>query len=139
MGTTVTNKNGIEFDIDALATDVNGKADKDLINVSSNVSVCVESWHEGTEWYRVYSDGWCEQGGFKYASGYGTATDIILLKSYNNTNYFAMVCQSLNVNEDWNSNLNVIETSKATSLFSVRTSSANKGNAFYWEAKGYIR
>lgn len=30
--TTVTNKDGIEFDIDALATDVNGKADRDLVN-----------------------------------------------------------------------------------------------------------
>ena len=47
--TTVTNKNGIVFDIDALATVVNRKADKDLVNVSSNVSVCIESWHEGTK------------------------------------------------------------------------------------------
>ena len=38
MGTTVTNKNGIEFDIDALATDVNGKADKDLSNANPSTS-----------------------------------------------------------------------------------------------------
>lgn len=36
--TTVTNKNGIEFDIDALATDVNGKADKDLSNATPSSS-----------------------------------------------------------------------------------------------------
>ena len=35
MGTTVTNKNGIEFDIDALATDVNGKLDRDCLNYSA--------------------------------------------------------------------------------------------------------
>ena len=40
MGTTVTNKNGIEFDIDALATDVNGKADKDLSNTNPSSSFC---------------------------------------------------------------------------------------------------
>ena len=32
MTDTVYNKNGIPFDIDALATDVNGKADRDLVN-----------------------------------------------------------------------------------------------------------
>lgn len=34
--TTVTNKNGVEFDIDAIATDLNGKADADLMNLNSN-------------------------------------------------------------------------------------------------------
>ena len=30
---------------------------------TSGITV-VETWHEGTEWYRVWSDGWIEQGGF---------------------------------------------------------------------------
>ena len=33
--TTVTNKNGIEFDIDAIATDLNGKMDVDGVNATS--------------------------------------------------------------------------------------------------------
>lgn len=33
--TTVYNKDGIPFDIDALATDINGKADKDLSNFTT--------------------------------------------------------------------------------------------------------
>ena len=33
--TTVYNKNGIEFDIDDIATDLNGKADIDLTNVNN--------------------------------------------------------------------------------------------------------
>ena len=36
MPTTVTNKDGIEFDIDAIATDLNGKADVDLTNVNDS-------------------------------------------------------------------------------------------------------
>lgn len=36
--TTVTNKDGIEFDIDAIATDLNNKTDRDLENVSDNTS-----------------------------------------------------------------------------------------------------
>lgn len=33
----------------------------------------VETWHEGTEWCRVYSDGWIEQGGY-VESDVGTVT-----------------------------------------------------------------
>ena len=38
MSNTVYNKDGIPFDIDALATDVNGKADIDLSNISASQS-----------------------------------------------------------------------------------------------------
>lgn len=33
----------------------------------------VESWKEGSKWYRKYSDGWIEQGG-KWTAEYGTIT-----------------------------------------------------------------
>ena len=36
--TTVLNKNGIEFNIDAIATDLNGKADVDLANTTHSLS-----------------------------------------------------------------------------------------------------
>lgn len=35
--------------------------------------VLVESWHEGTEWYRKYSDDWIEQGGEIYVTSQNTA------------------------------------------------------------------
>ena len=38
MTDIVYNKNGIPFDIDAIATDLNGKADVDLTNLSSTAS-----------------------------------------------------------------------------------------------------
>lgn len=63
MTQIVYNKNGIPFDIDAIATDINGKADKDLLNTDTDRGVLVESYQNGTSWYRVYYDGWCEQGG----------------------------------------------------------------------------
>lgn len=42
----------------------------------------VESYRNGTEWYRVWSDGWLEQGGYLSTSGSTT-----FLKPFNNTNY----------------------------------------------------
>ena len=59
--TTVYNKNGVAFDIDALATDVNGKLDRDCSNAL--FTHLVETYVNGTSWYRIWSDGFCEQGG----------------------------------------------------------------------------
>lgn len=82
--TTVTNKNGIEFDIDAIATDLNGKADVDLTNCTK--PHIVETYVNGTSWYRVYSDGWCEQGG-QVSLNDATSTAVTFLKPFLNTNY----------------------------------------------------
>lgn len=47
----------------------------------------VEKYQSGTEWYRVYSDGWCEQGGEKSVSYSNATTNVTLLKTFTDTNY----------------------------------------------------
>ena len=44
-------------------TALGGKANTDLSNVSSNIDYVVESYQNGTEWYKIYKSGWVEQGG----------------------------------------------------------------------------
>lgn len=83
--TTIT-KTEIEVDIDEIATDLNGKADVDLSNVPNSKGILTESYVNGSSWYRVYSDGWCEQGGQGELIETSTTT-ITLLKAYSNTNY----------------------------------------------------
>lgn len=39
------------------------KANTDLSNVPSNIDYVVESYRNGTEWYKIYKSGWVEQGG----------------------------------------------------------------------------
>ena len=55
----------------------------------------IETWSEGTEWYRVWLDGWIEQGGttglITSSDGY-TATTIQFKKSFINTNYTFTSC-----------------------------------------------
>ena len=46
----------------------------------------VTTYVNGTSWYRVYSDGWCEQGGVTTPDANGHAA-ISLLQAYTNTNY----------------------------------------------------
>lgn len=61
-----------------------------LENHSTGATV-VESYRNGTEWYRVWSDGWLEQGGTHQISvtTLSSITETInLLKPFSDTNYF---------------------------------------------------
>ena len=80
-----TTKTDIQVDIDEIATDLNAKVDKSTL---SEVYPVIEAYNNGNSWYRVYSDGWCEQGSLYYkgTTTAGTAT-ITFLKEFANTNY----------------------------------------------------
>ena len=43
-----------------------------------------ETYQNGTSWYRIWSDGWCEQGGYPSVSNNGTIT---FLKPFKDINY----------------------------------------------------
>ncbi len=49
-----------------------------------------ETYVNGASWYRVWSDGWCEQGG-RIVNGSAANTTINFLKTMKNTNYCAQV------------------------------------------------
>ena len=55
------------IDITQYAQDLAGKADRQLSNLDANnlsVHVVVDSYYDNAgNWYRIYSDGWIEQGG----------------------------------------------------------------------------
>ena len=76
----------------------------------------VEAQRNDTEWYRVWSDGWIEQGGEAFQDN---AIDYVvqLLKPYINTDYFA--CVSLGVNEYHTGSL----ATKYVSVYNLTTTS----------------
>lgn len=60
--------------------------------------VVVESYVGGSNWYRVYSDGWVEQGGVIALNGPVSSTNKIItfLKPMKDTNYFRGACSNAN-------------------------------------------
>lgn len=73
-------KTELQVNIDNIATDLNNKVSKsDLLEVQC----VVETYVNGTSWYRVYSDGWCEQGGRVSAA----SQTVTFLKAFANTSY----------------------------------------------------
>ena len=81
-------KTQIQVDIDNIATDLNGKADRDLSNATAPVlsaPYVVEEWHYGVNWYRKWSTGFIEQGGRITVSG--SSQKVNFFKSFSNTDY----------------------------------------------------
>lgn len=85
----------------------------------------IETYSNGTSWYRIWSDGWCEQGGRT------TSTSVTFLKSFVDTNYsFSGV--SINSNSGG-------AASTVTNLTTTGCTYYTYGNAGgMWQACGYI-
>ena len=55
-----------------------------------NKSYITQTYVSGTSWYRIWSDGWCEQGG-RTARGGSVNINVTFLKKFANTNYTVLV------------------------------------------------
>lgn len=96
-----------------------------------------ETYSNGSDWYRVWSDGWCEQGGSTTGNGNSGRT-VSLLKTYSDTNYNIQAEIT-----DYTSGTQKIVSigSKTTSDFKAYTSTTSSWGsyAFDWCARGYVR
>lgn len=130
-------KTQIEVDIDEVMTDLNGKVDKaDL----SPVHVVVDTYSNGASWYRVYDDGWCEQGGF--VDNQTAIKTITLLKPYANTSYSIQCTSYYDVSD---ATLYQPHTyNKSTSSFQCASygerggATNGSGMPVIWQTSGYI-
>jgi hypothetical protein len=124
VGVTVQNANLIDA----------GRMQEQITNINaSSRGYLVESYVNGRSWYRVYSDGWCEQGGQITVTK--AATNITLLKSYKDNNYNAVGCQA-NTNTAGYHTINVA----AYSATQVQIRQNAVGSPLVnWIAMGYIK
>lgn len=76
----------VQIDINKINEDMNLKANTSLSNITANIDFVVESYDDGTNWYRVYKSGWIEQGGI-LRNRTEEVKKFNLLKPFANTNY----------------------------------------------------
>lgn len=63
----------------------------------NNQSVVIESYKNGASWYRIWSDGFIEQGGcYNGSIGQNQSVEVTLLKSFTNTNYSVYLSPKMN-------------------------------------------
>ena len=121
-------KTNVEVNLDNIANDLNHKIDASEL---SDCEVVLETYRNGTSWYRVWSDGWIEQGGYDTGSSNAFKT-ITLLKAFSDTNYMLLGAQSgTNTGAD-----RVLQfRNKSTTSFDMSRDDYSTG--FSWYACGY--
>lgn len=120
--------NGLVFNFPRCTT----KATTTSTAKNDKVAVVVQNYVNGTSWYRVWSDGWIEQGGVANVSG-TTQTTINLLKAFSNTNYTVTYANGYDSIPSGTHITNV--GTKKTNSF-IRYGS-NSWTTFNWYACGY--
>lgn len=91
----------------------------------------VETYKNGTSWYRVWSDGWCEQGGYSAGGAY----IVTFLKQYLDTNYTALAT----FEGSYSANALAIVTRTNTGFHLNRGTGATDIGGKFWRAEGYIQ
>lgn len=137
-------------DLQYLESNIQGKLDlkADKTDLTKyNKSYVTTTYRNGTSWYRVWSDGWCEQGGvwnYTHSIRYMNTT-ITLLKK------LSVVVSKMATSVDHPSTSTVIanvdvSTTSSSDILSKILISAERlfdtnnstGGKVYWEVKGYI-
>ena len=138
MSEIVYNKNGVPFDIDAVATDLNGKMDRDGTNSTNPVMsapyVVSRTANSNGGVTEIWSDGYCVQTGVKSITS-GTSGYLITLdQSYISTNYLILVSASNGSYSTYGYG-SIVQTVNTFKIYY----SNNDSRSVTWEAKGYIR
>lgn len=121
-------KTDIQVDIDEITTDLNGKVDKSDL---SEVQCVVETYVNGTSWYRVWSDKWCEQGGGNITS----SGNVNFLKPFKDTNY----CLTGSIGHGTNSNTwEHFDMQKSSNSYFYQNCCFDGYKLVSWQACGYI-
>ena len=133
---TVRNKNGIEFDVDALVTDVNGKVDKDLVNCTVPYVMNRTPNNQGGI-VEIWSDGYCVQTGIVQSG----STSVAFPMEFKDTNYYFNA--NLTNGGDLTT-LHIVSSNYSTTGCSLKEGQYNTNPraltaAAKWRAEGYIR
>lgn len=100
-----------------------------VVEIPKPNAYVTKTWHSETSWYRKWSDGWIEQGGYNAGgSDYGDST-VTLPTPFAETNYSVFV-QCGEGNWDYYSRV----LSRTNSSYSIGT---RFGKNFFWHACGY--
>ena len=95
-----------------------------------------ETWKSGTSWYRVWSDGWIEQGG-RASLNERSSTAYTLHRPFSDTNYFVAASQ-YNVSTNDDSEMGIGCSPTSTTRFNAFCHYINPNTMnFMWYACGY--
>ena len=105
---------------------------------SSKVAVVTQNYVNGTSWYRVWSDGWIEQGGYASTADNTNSATITFLKPFANTKY--NIQATIYCNGTLTSHYSLLAhtlTASSMKLYQYVWGTSSYGIHAYWYACGY--
>ena len=114
---------------------INAGVIPEYVSSLRTVHAVIDTYQNGTSWYRVYDDGWCEQGGRNAVSGDGNYT-VNLLKSFRDTNYSLTQWSGFQSTISNQYNNGLVVTSMTDSSFTYNSYDYN--STLFWQACGYL-
>lgn len=96
----------------------------------ANIHFVTETYINGTSWYRLYDDNWCEQGGYAADN-----SSVIFLKPYTNNSY-TLIGSGVTGSVNGPQFRQIMPNSKSATGFS---STVAGGVGVWWQASGYIK
>ena len=107
----------------------------------SSPCVIIENYRDGNNWYRVWSDGWIEQGGQSSGGGSAAGAKTTLLKPFTDTNYTVQT-QIIYSSPSQSARASIVSTKNIDSFYvsSMYAGASTSSYAAYpisWYACGY--
>lgn len=124
------------INIDEIAEALNDKVDRNLLNLPSSVSYVVESYHSGTSWYKVWNDGFIQQGGYYDGTVDGFAW-VNYLKPYSTNPVVTITRYTTTENDDSASTDRRHVMIRGINSASFRAWGVWAGYKYIWSAQGY--
>jgi hypothetical protein len=98
----------------------------------------VETFVEGPNFYTLYNDGWCEQGGLNTTNGSGVLASVTFLKEFKNTDYFVNRTNiNGNTNNPYANFISGIQNKSTTGFTFLVDTLDSYCNGSMWYACGY--
>ncbi len=107
---------------------------QDFPVLDSSTPHVVQAYRNETSWVRIWSDGWCEQGGLVQAIAGSGGTPISFLQPMADTNY-AVFAGVANANTQATSRCSCYN--KTPNGFTIDWTDARHTDGTWWEVKGY--
>lgn len=155
IDTTNQNVSQLNTDLTNNINSINTNLSNLINNLTQRITILesqkhiVETWSEGTEWYRVWNDGWIEQGGYMYMSGAttGVTNTKTLNKSFTSNNYTLIMwggvgnsgwqyCGGIGLGTGGNP-ANLRENNLTNNSFTWFNATGVSGTPIFWYACGY--
>ncbi len=142
LSSVVNNNKEAAEEADAELQESIDDINEDISDINTTLDSAIyikEAYRSGTNWYRYYTDGWCEQGGCVNVGGSNAKKEVTLFKELSDTNACIYVT-STNAYFNGNWDIGVVAGKILnTTTIQLMVGRDGSGGNVYWRVCGMVK